>query len=60
MGWWSFKIIVVLFFCQAYVRKTHSASVLDVEGHKGSQRHLLMEEDNPVLHINNTTDSLSE
>ncbi|KAM7378970.1 hypothetical protein PAMP_004555 [Pampus punctatissimus] len=39
----SFCITVVLFFCDAFIRETHSASVLDVEGHKGSQRHLLMD-----------------
>ncbi|XP_044224642.1 leucine-rich repeat-containing protein 19-like [Thunnus albacares] len=50
MGWWSFRIIVVLFFCEAFIIKAHSVSVLDLEGHKGSQRHLMEEED----HSNST------
>ncbi|KAM7401101.1 hypothetical protein PAMA_005339 [Pampus argenteus] len=37
----SFSITVVLFFYEAFIRGAHSASVSDVERHRGSQRHLL-------------------
>ncbi|XP_051265219.1 leucine-rich repeat-containing protein 19-like [Dicentrarchus labrax] len=53
MGRWSCSVFVVFLFCGAFIKEAHLATVSDVGGHKGAQRHLLMEED----HLNsNSTD----
>lgn len=46
MGQWSNSLFAVLFLCGAFMREAHPATVSDVGGHRGAQRHLLMEQDN--------------
>ncbi|XP_071348606.1 leucine-rich repeat-containing protein 19-like [Trachinotus anak] len=44
MGWWSCSACVVFILCAAFIREAHPGLVSNGE-HKGSQRHLLSEED---------------
>lgn len=58
MGRWSFSLFVVFFLCGAFIREANPASISDVGGHKGAQRHLLVEEEG---HANsNSTEIQSE
>lgn len=45
MGQWSCSIFVAFFLFEAFIRDVHAASISDAGGQKGSQRHLLMEDD---------------
>lgn len=45
MGQWSCSIFLVLLLCEVSIRGLHTAAVPDGKGHQGSQRHLLVEED---------------
>ncbi|KAM6920713.1 uncharacterized protein PEZ65_012623 [Lycodopsis pacificus] len=52
MGPWSCILFAVFFLCGAFIREAHQATISDVGGHKGAQRHLLMElEDHPNRNI---------
>lgn len=56
MGGWSCCLFVVFCLCGAFIREAHAAAIFADEGHRGAQRHLLMDEDD---HSNsNSTDSL--
>ncbi|KAK9538882.1 hypothetical protein VZT92_004025 [Zoarces viviparus] len=43
MGPRSCILFAVFFLCGAFIREAHQATISDVGGHKGAQRHLLME-----------------
>jgi len=43
MGRWSCILFVVLILCGAFIREAHQATTSDVGGHKGAQRHLLIQ-----------------
>ncbi|KAE8291218.1 hypothetical protein D5F01_LYC10813 [Larimichthys crocea] len=47
MDRWSCSVFVVFFLCGAFIREAHPATISDVGGHKGSQRHLLQNDDHP-------------
>ncbi|XP_037642428.1 leucine-rich repeat-containing protein 19-like [Sebastes umbrosus] len=51
MGRWSCSLCVVFFLSAAFIREARQAAISDVGGHKGAQRHLLMEEED---HTNKT------
>ncbi|KAK5859546.1 hypothetical protein PBY51_021098 [Eleginops maclovinus] len=46
MGLWSCSLFVLFCVSGAFIREVHLATISDVGGHKGGQRHILMEEDN--------------
>ncbi|KAF3858678.1 hypothetical protein F7725_011879 [Dissostichus mawsoni] len=49
MGLWSCSLFVLFCVSGAFIREVHLATISDVGGHKGSQRHLLMEEDDSSI-----------
>ncbi|KAL3054678.1 hypothetical protein OYC64_017584 [Pagothenia borchgrevinki] len=49
MGLWSCNLFVLFCVSGAFIREVHLATISDVGGHKGSQRHLLMEENYPFI-----------
>ncbi|XP_031711232.1 leucine-rich repeat-containing protein 19-like [Anarrhichthys ocellatus] len=51
MGPWSCILFAVFFLCGAFIREAHQATISDVGGHKGAQRHLLMELDHPNRNV---------
>lgn len=57
MGGWSCCLFVVFCLCGAFVREAHAAAMFDVGGHRGTQRHLMEDDD----HSNsNSTGRLKE
>ncbi|XP_049454148.1 leucine-rich repeat-containing protein 19-like [Epinephelus fuscoguttatus] len=50
MGQWSCSLFVVFVLCGAFIREAHQAAISEFGGHKGSQRHLLVEEDDNTNH----------
>lgn len=55
MDRWSCSLFVVCFLCGTFIREAHPASMSDVVGHKGTRRHLLIEEEHPDIITDNST-----
>lgn len=53
MDRWSRSLFVLFLLCGAFIRETRPATVSDAGGHKGAQRHLLMEEEE--VHTNSSS-----
>lgn len=48
MGQLRGSIALMFVVCEALIREAHTAPLSDLTGHRVSQRHLLIEEDNPA------------